>query len=181
MESKAPEPQNVAPTRRDFLYLATAASGAVGMGAAIWPMITSLNPSADVVALASVEVDLAPMEPGQRITVRWRGRPVFIVRRTAEQIARDKDDDPSGLRHPEPVTARLRNPDWLIVIGVCPHLGCIPLGQKSVDPRGDYGGWYCPCHGSVFDSFGRIRRGPAPRNLVIPPYVFLAPDRLRIG
>lgn len=132
-------------------------------------------------ALASAEFDLAPIAPGQRITVQWRGRPVFIVRRTADQIASDKDDDLSDLLDPEPVAARLQNPNWLVVVGVCTHLGCIPLGQRTGDPRGDYGGWFCPCHGSVYDALGRVRRRPAPKNLVVPPYTFLASDRIRIG
>ena len=169
------------PTRRDFLYLTTGVAGATGTAAAMWPLVASFQPTADTVALASAEFDLAPIESGQRITVQWRGRPVFIVRRTAEQIAGDQSDDVSALLDPEPVAARLQTPEWLIVVGVCTHLGCIPLGQKTGDPRGDYGGWFCPCHGSVYDALGRVRRRPAPKNLIVPPYSFLTPERLRIG
>ncbi|WP_346364381.1 ubiquinol-cytochrome c reductase iron-sulfur subunit [Bosea sp. (in: a-proteobacteria)] len=169
------------PTRRDFLYLTTGFTGAVGAGFSLWPLVASFQPSADTVALASAEFDLAPIEPGQRITVQWRGQPVFIVRRTPEQIARDQNDDAAALLDPEPVARRLQRPDWLIVVGVCTHLGCIPLGQKTGDPRGEYGGWFCPCHGSVYDALGRVRRRPAPKNLIVPPYTFLTPDRVRIG
>lgn len=176
--STAPE---TTPTRRDFLYLTTGAVGAIGTAAALWPLIASFQPSADTVAQASAEFDLAPIEPGQRITVQWRGRPVFIVRRTAEQIAHDQTDGMSDMLDPEPVAARLQAPEWLIVVGVCTHLGCIPLGQRTGDPRGDYDGWFCPCHGSVYDALGRVRRGPAPKNLVVPPYSFLTRERIRIG
>ncbi|MBD3849514.1 ubiquinol-cytochrome c reductase iron-sulfur subunit [Bosea sp. SSUT16] len=174
------EPES-ASTRRDFLYLTTGFAGVTGMAAAMWPLVASFQPTADTVALASAEFDLAPIEPGQRITVLWRGRPVFIVRRTAGQIAGDQTVDMSALLDPEPATARSLKPEWLVVVGVCTHLGCIPLGQKTGDPRGDYGGWFCPCHGSVYDALGRVRRGPAPKNLVVPPYSFLTPERIRIG
>ena len=169
------------PTRRDFLCLTTGFTGAVGAGFSLWPLVASFQPSADTVALASAEFDLAPIEPGQRITVQWRGQPVFIVRRTPEQIARDQNDDAAALLDPEPVGVRLQRPDWLIVVGVCTHLGCIPLGQKTGDPRGEYGGWFCPCHGSVYDALGRVRRRPAPKNLIVPPYTFLTQDRVQIG
>jgi len=169
-------------TRRDFLFLATGAIAATGLGAALWPLIDSMNPAADTRAVASIEINLAPLEPGQRITVKWRGKPVFIVRRTenAIQAARAGDNDPS-LIDPERDADRVKREEWLVVVGVCTHLGCIPVGQKAVQPRGDWGGWFCPCHGSHYDKSGRIRKGPAPRNLVVPPYRFISDAELYIG
>ena len=166
--------------RRDFLYLATGALATVGTAAAVWPFIDSMNPSADVLALSSTEINVAPIELGQRITLRWRGGPVFIVRRSPEEIAQAKADDAADLIDPQPGSARVQRDEWLIVVGVCTHLGCIPLGQKSIDPRGRYGGWFCPCHGSLYDISVRVRRGPAPRNLAVPPYTFLADTLVRI-
>ncbi len=168
-------------TRRDFLYLTTGATAAVGSAAALWPLIDTMNPSADVLALSTVEVDLEGVEPGQRITVQWRGKPVFITRRTPEQIARARADDLAELIDPEPDGARVQRDEWLIVVGVCTHLGCIPLGQGEGDPVGQYGGWFCPCHGSLYDISGRVRRGPAPRNLDVPEYAFLDHAQVRIG
>ncbi len=167
--------------RRDFLCVATGTMAAVGTAAAMWPFIDSMNPSADVRALSTTEVDLAPIQLGQRITVVWRGQPVFIDHRTPEQIARAKADDRANLKDPELDSARVQREEWLIVVGVCTHLGCIPLGQKAGDPLGGWGGWFCPCHGSHYDTSGRIRKGPAPRNLVVPPYEFLENDMVRIG
>ncbi len=177
-----PEGTGEAGTRRDFLYLLTGATAAVGTAAVIWPLIDSMNPSADVLALATVEVDLAGVELGQRITVKWRGQPVFVVRRTADQIeqARANDQAPD-LIDPEPDAARVQDPEWLVVVGVCTHLGCIPLGQNQGDPTGDYGGWFCPCHGSHYDESGRIRRGPAPVNLAVPEYEFVEDTVIQIG
>lgn len=170
------------PQRRDFLVLATATMATAGAGVALWPFVDSMNPAADVLAQASVEVDLAPMELSQRITVKWRGRPVFIVHRTETLIRRARaDDDNPGLIDPARDADRVQKPGWLIIIGVCTHLGCIPLGQKPGDPRGPYGGWFCPCHGSIYDIAGRVRRGPAPKNLYIPPYQFLDNGMVRIG
>jgi ubiquinol-cytochrome c reductase iron-sulfur subunit len=168
-------------TRRDFLYLATGAVGALGMATFVWPLIDSLNPSAEVLALSSVEVDLSPIQVGQRVTVKWRGQPVFIDHRTAEQIARAKADDDADLRDPEKDSARVQQDEWLIVVGVCTHLGCVPLGQSARDKRGEWNGWYCPCHGSHYDTSGRIRKGPAPRNLDVPKYAFLDNGMVRIG
>ena len=168
-------------TRRDFLYLATGATAAVGTGAMVWPLIDNMNPAADVLALSTTEIDLEGIEVGQRVTVTWRGRPVFIVRRTPEQIEQARADDQADLIDPEPDSARVIEPEWLIVVGVCTHLGCIPLGQKEGDPVGRYGGWFCPCHGSLYDISGRVRRGPAPENLIVPDYVFLDASRVRIG
>ncbi len=160
--------------RRDFLYLATGAMAAVGVGGAVWPFISSLNPAADTLALASIEVGLAPIEEGQAITVNWRGKPVFIRHRTAKEIEEARAVDMGQLVDPAPDADRaVADPKWLIMVGVCTHLGCVPLGQKTSDPKGDYGGWFCPCHGSHYDTAGRIRKGPAPRNLEIPPYAIL--------
>ncbi len=171
-----------AKTRRDFLYIATGAVATVGTGLALWPFIDSFNPSADVLSLATTEVDLSPIEPGQRITVIWRSQPVFIVRRTAEQIAlARKDDNSAQLIDPQPDAVRVQNPEWLIVIGICTHLGCVPLGQKENDPQGPWGGWFCPCHGSIYDIAGRVRRGPAPENLWLPPYRFVKKRTVEIG
>jgi ubiquinol-cytochrome c reductase iron-sulfur subunit len=168
-------------SRRDFLRLTTTAVAVYGAAVVSWPLIDSMNPAADVLALSSTEVDLAPIERGQRISVVWRGRPVFIVHRTPEEVADAQADDSVPLRDPERDDARVQRPEWLIVVGVCTHLGCIPLGQKPGDRRGGWSGWFCPCHGSEFDVSGRIRRGPAPRNLVVPPYTFLTESRVRIG
>ena len=175
-----------APERRDFLYYATASTGAVAVGAAVWPLIDSMNPSADVTAAGTVRVDLSGVEPGQRITVKWRGRPVFVWRRSVAAIEAARavelddlvDTVDSARENPNlsgDVPARDGNRtadeagEWLIVIGVCTHLGCIPLGQDG-SAVGEFGGWFCPCHGSHYDTSGRIRKGPAPRNLDIPPY-----------
>lgn len=169
------------PVRRDFLYLATGSLGVVGLSLTAWPFIDSLNPSADVAAFSRVEIGLESIQPGQRVTVKWRGRPVFIDRRTEPQIARAVAEDADDLKDPERDRDRVQKPEWLIVIGVCTHLGCIPLGQRASDPLGDWGGWFCPCHGSHYDVSGRIRKGPAPKNLVVPPYAFLSDDTIRIG
>lgn len=168
-------------SRRDFLYLTTAAVGAVGTAIAIWPLIDSMNPAADVLALASVELDLEPVQVGQRITATWRGSPLFIDHRTAVEIAQAKADDKAELIDPEPDSARVQREEWLIVVGVCTHLGCIPKGQKPGDPRGEFNGWFCPCHGSHYDTSGRIRKGPAPKNLVVPRYEYLDEFRVRVG
>lgn len=168
-------------TRRDFLYLATAAIGLTGAAAVAWPFLHSMNPAADVRALATIEVDLSPVAVGQRITVKWRGQPVFIDRRTQQQIEAARNDDGANLPDPEPDAARVERPQWLIVVGICTHLGCVPLGQKPGDPKGDWNGWFCPCHGSHYDTSGRIRKGPAPKNLVVPDYAFLDDTTVRIG
>ncbi len=168
-------------TRRDFLYLAAGTTATMATLAAMWPLIDSMNPAADVRAVSSIELDLAPIEIGQRITVKWRGRPVFIDRRTPDQIAEAKADDDADLIDPQTDSERVQRDEWLVVIGVCTHLGCIPLGQKAGDPLGDWGGWFCPCHGSHYDTSGRIRKGPAPRNLIVPPYGFLDGGLVRIG
>lgn len=173
-------PEDVS-SRRDFLYLATLAGGA-GLGLAfVWPLVDSMNPAADVLALSSVEVDLSSIEVGQAITVKWRGKPVFIRRRTPEEIAQARAVDIADLPDPQADADRVQRPEWLIMVGVCTHLGCIPLGQKTGDPKGEFGGWFCPCHGSHYDTSGRIRKGPAPENLHVPHYTFLDDNLVRIG
>jgi ubiquinol-cytochrome c reductase iron-sulfur subunit len=167
--------------RRDFLYLSAVALGGMGTAAVIWPLIDSMNPAADVLALSSIEVDLAPIQLGQRITVKWRSQPVFIDHRTPDEIKKAGAVDISELRDPQTDASRVQKPEWLVMVGICTHLGCIPLGQKPSDPRGEWGGWFCPCHGSQYDTSGRIRKGPAPRNLAVPEYKFLSDHTVRIG
>ncbi len=167
--------------RRDFLYLLAGATTAVGAGALAWPLIDSLNPSADVLALATVELDLSAIELGQRITVKWRGKPVFVHRRTPEEIAQAEADDNADLIDPQPDRVRVQQPEWLILVGICTHLGCVPLGQKASDQRGNFDGWFCPCHGSHYDRSGRIRQGPAPKNLEVPSYTFTDDATVIIG
>ncbi len=168
-------------SRRDFLMLSAAAFTAVGAAAAVWPFISAMNPSQDVLALSSTEVDLSAIEVGQRVTVKWRGSPVFIDHRTPEQIADAETTPLEDLPDPEPDSVRVQKPEWLIVVGVCTHLGCIPVGQKPGEKIGDFGGWFCPCHGSMYDTSGRIRSGPAPTNLPVPEYTFLDDTTVRIG
>ncbi len=168
--------------RRDFLYIATAATGAVATGAAIWPLVDSMNASADITALSSIEVDVSDVALGTRITAKWHGKPIFIDHRTKERIALAVADDNSPtLIDPATDAERAQRPEWLVVIGVCTHLGCIPLGQGPSDPVGDWSGWFCPCHGSEYDTAGRVRRGPAPLNLYLPPYKFITDTLIRIG
>lgn len=169
------------PNRRDFLTLTTTSLGGVGAACALWPFIQSMEPSADVIALSSIEVDLSKVAPGQSLTVMWRGKPVFIRHRTPEEI-KDAESIPlKDLRDPEDDTKRTQKPEWLVVIGICTHLGCVPMGQKPTDNKGKYGGWFCSCHGSMYDGSGRIRQGPAPKNLEVPPYKFLTDTRILIG
>ncbi len=162
--------------RRDFLYVATGAVTAVGAGLAAWPLIAQWRPAADVLALASIEVDLAPIAEGQQITVNWRGKPVFIRHRTAAEIAAARDVPMEDLKDPQADEDRASRPEWLIMVGVCTHLGCVPLGNQ-----GEYQGWFCPCHGSHYDTSGRIRKGPAPENLAVPDYVFTDDTTVVIG
>lgn len=177
-------------TRRDFLYYATAGAGVVATGAAVWPLVNQMNPSADVQALSSIRVDISGVEPGTQITVKWLGKPVFIRRRTEDEIQAARDVDVASLPDPLARNANIQDgadatdanraldegEEWLVMMGVCTHLGCVPLGDA-----GDFGGWFCPCHGSDYDTSGRIRRGPAPRNLDVAPYVFLNDTSIRIG
>ena len=162
--------------RRDFIFTASYALGAVGVGAVVWPLIDQMNPDASVKALASTEVDISGVERGQSITVLWRGKPVFIRRRTDDEIAKAKEVDLKELKHPEKDEDRAKNPEWLVMLGVCTHLGCVPLGDK-----GEYGGWFCPCHGSHYDTSGRIRKGPAPTNMEVPKYEFVNSNTIKIG
>jgi len=168
-------------SRRDFLLHATVATGAVGVAASLWPVINSMNPAADTLALSSIEVSLTGLEEGQAITVSWRGKPVFIRHRTPEEILRAKSERWQDLPDPEPDEDRVQNEKFLIVVGVCTHLGCIPLGQKITESRGEFDGYFCPCHGSHYDISARIRKGPAPTNLEVPDYTFLSETNVRIG
>ena len=168
-------------TRRDFLLLATGAVGAVAVGAAVWPLIDQMNPAQDTLAVSTTEINLAPIQPGQRILVVWRGKPVFITRRTQQSIEQARAVPMTALVDPVPDEERARKPEWLIMVGICTHLGCIPTGNKPGEERGEFGGWFCPCHGSHYDTAGRIRKGPAPRNLEVPDYAFLPDDRVVIG
>ncbi len=179
------------PNRRDFLYIATGMAGAVGAAAFAWPFIDQMRPDASTLALASVEVDVSAVEPGMSLTVKWRGKPVFIRNRTPEEIEAAKQVPMAELKDPVARNANLTSDapatdvdrsagegkeNWLVMIGVCTHLGCVPLGQA-----GDFGGWFCPCHGSHYDTAGRIRKGPAPQNMAVPTFEFLSDTRVRIG
>ena len=179
--AKSPSPhgnalQSKGANRRDFLYVATGTVGAVGLVTSSWPFIHQMNPSASVLALASTEVDLSGIQEGQAITVLWRGKPVFVRHRTPSEITEAEDADFNALPDPQSDTERVKRREWLILVGVCTHLGCVPLSH-----RGDYQGWFCPCHGSHYDTSGRIRKGPAPANLAVPEYVFLNETTVRIG
>ena len=167
--------------RRDFLQLSTITIGAVGTAAFMWPFIKSMNPAEDTLALGTTEVDISVIEEGKSITVKWRGKPVFIRKRTAEEINEAKTVNLNELKDPEEDLERVKKDEWLVLVGVCTHLGCVPLGQKFTDAKGEYNGWYCPCHGSHYDTSGRIRKGPAPTNLEVPPYTFLNDTTLKIG
>jgi len=178
------------PTRRDFLYIATGAVGAVGVGLTIWPFIDQMNPDAAALALASIEVDVSSLAPGSSLTVKWRGKPVFIRNRTEAEIAEAREvslsELPDKLARNENIAGNATAADenrsaegrenWLVMLGVCTHLGCVPVGQS-----GPYGGWFCPCHGSAYDTAGRIRQGPAPENLLVPPFEFISDSVIRIG
>ena len=162
--------------RRDFLYVATGAAAVVAVGGATWPLIQQMNPDASTLALSTTEVDLSSVPEGQIITVKWRGKPVFVRHRTAKEIRKSEAVPLADLPDPEADSKRVKKPEWLVVIGVCTHLGCIPTGHE-----GEYDGWFCPCHGSVYDTSGRIRQGPAPTNLEVPQYVFVSDNKIKIG
>lgn len=162
--------------RRDFLTVATTAVGAVGVGAVVWPLVSQMNPDASVKALSSIEVDISKIKEGNEITVLWRGKPVFIKRRTKEEIASAQKVDIKDLKDPQLDSKRVKKAEWLVLVGVCTHLGCVPISGK-----GDYGGWFCPCHGSHYDSSGRIRKGPAPTNLEVPIYEFVGDNKIKLG
>jgi ubiquinol-cytochrome c reductase iron-sulfur subunit len=167
--------------RRDFLILSSSAMGAIGTACFLWPFINSFNPAADVLAFSTIDVNLKPIKCGQAITVMWQGKPIFVRHRTPKEIAQVRAVKLNILSDPESDQKRTIEPQWIVVIGICTHLGCIPLGQKPTDPRGNYDGWFCPCHGSMYDISGRVRKGPAPLNLAIPPYSFLNPTTIRLG
>ena len=183
------------PSRRDFIFLATGAFAAVGAASIAWPIVDQMNPDATALALSKIEVDISQLEIGQAITVKWRGKPVFIRRRTEEEIQNasrvdinslpDKNARNYNLSSDSSATDENRsldeNREWLVMVGVCTHLGCVPKGQSLGDSKGDYGGWYCPCHGSHYDTAGRIRKGPAAKNLDIPAAEFINQNLIRIG
>jgi ubiquinol-cytochrome c reductase iron-sulfur subunit len=167
------------PTRRDFLYVATGAVAAVGAAATVWPLVAQMNPDASTIAAgAPIEVDLTPIAEGQDIKVFWRGKPIYISHRTKKQIEAAQNVQLSSLPDPQADSARVKqgHDQWLVVIGICTHLGCIPIAHE-----GAYDGFFCPCHGSVYDTSGRIRQGPAPTNLVVPPYTFVSDTKIQIG
>lgn len=168
--------------RRDFIYIATGAFAAVGGAVAILPFVNQMNPSADIRALATIEVDISSIEEGMAIKTIWQSKPVFVKRLTAAEIAEAEKVDVASLRDRQTVAERMpvQSP-WLVTLGVCTHLGCVPLGAGQGESKGDYNGYFCPCHGSHYDAVGRIRRGPAPLNLAIPPYVFKSDNLIEIG
>ena len=160
-----------------MLFIATGAVGAVGVGSVAWPLIHQMNPDASTIAAgAPIDVDLSAIAEGAIVTVKWRGKPIFVRHRTPKEITEAADATLAQLPDPQADAQRVKKPEWLVVIGVCTHLGCIPLGHS-----GDYDGWFCPCHGSVYDTSGRIRKGPAPKNLEVPNYVFASDTKLTIG
>ena len=162
--------------KRDFLIISTYTMAGIGAAAVAWPLIDQMNPAADTLALASTEVDLSSLEEGQAITVTWRGKPVFVRHRTPEEIKQAREVSLDDMRHPETDEERVPNEKFIVLVGVCTHLGCVPLADK-----GDYDGWFCPCHGSHYDTAGRIRKGPAPTNLEIPEYEFVNSNTIKIG
>lgn len=178
-------------TRRDFLYVATGVAGAVGIAGVAWPFIDQMRPDASTRALASIQVDVSGVEPGMSLTVKWRGRPVFIRNRTEKEIEEAKAVALADLKDPIARNANIAadapatdidrsagegKENWLVMVGVCTHLGCVPLGQA-----GDFGGWFCPCHGSHYDTAGRIRKGPAPENLAVPTFEFVSDTVIQVG
>ena len=181
------------PTRRDFLYIATGAAGAVGAAFAAWPFIDQMNPTSAVLAMASIEADISSIQLGQQVVFKWRGHPLFVRRRTPKEIAEARAVSMSDL--PDPLARNANLPEsapatdanreikseWLVLVGVCTHLGCTPTVSTPSAPEGEYGGWLCHCHGSQYDTAGRIRKGPAPRNLEVPPYSFLSDTRIKVG
>jgi len=166
------------PNRRDFIHIAAAAAAAGVAGVVAWPLVDQMNPAGDTLALASIEFDLTKVAPGQQVTVNWRGKPLFVRNRTPEQIAAAVKDDNAALRDPQPDADRVKpgKAEWLVVVGTCTHLGCVPTVGG-----GDYAGWFCPCHGSHYDTSGRIRKGPAPTNLEVPEYTFVSDTTIKVG
>ncbi len=178
---ESPIESSIDEEKRDFLFITTtglAIAGGVITGVAL---VDTMNPAKDVLALSTTEVDLSPIEEGQNLTVMWRGKPIFIRHRTQKEINEAEQVDVDSLKHMASDESRVKKSKWLVVIGVCTHLGCVPLGQKIGDSRGEFGGWFCPCHGSHYDTSGRIRKGPAPLNLEVPPYEFVSDDIIKIG
>ena len=177
--NKAEDSRAEDPSKRDFMVLTASSFAAVGACGVALPLVDNLNPSADVLALSSIEVDLSNISPGQETTAKWQGKPIFIRHRTKEEIEEARSVDMKDLKDPEEDSARVQEgkEQWLVTIGICTHLGCVPLGGN----QGSYNGWFCPCHGSHYDTSGRIRRGPAPLNLEIPKYAFLSDTRIKIG
>jgi len=185
------EASSTEPTRRDFLVLATGAMGAVGAAGLAWPFISQMNPDASALALASVEVNVGSLEPGQSMKVKWRGKSVYVRYRTEQEMEEARAVPVADLPDPDARNANIEGEAtdqnrsvpgreaWLVMLGVCTHLGCVPIGDEG--NNGEYGGWFCPCHGSHYDTAGRIRKGPAPENLHIPPFEFISDDLLKIG
>ncbi len=171
--------------RRDFITVAALGFAGTGAALSLWPFIQQMNPDASTQALASTEIDVGPVKEGQAITVMWRGKPVFIRNRTKDEIAKAAQTPNGDLPDPKMAAdaARVKKgkENWLVLVGICTHLGCIPKGQSLADSRGDFGGWFCPCHGSHYDTSGRIRKGPAPKNLEVPPYEFVSDTKIKIG
>jgi ubiquinol-cytochrome c reductase iron-sulfur subunit len=181
--TKSPSGQPNHLPRREVLQSIVVTGTAAGLGAIAWPLIDFMNPSKEVLALASVEVPLERITAGSGVTVMWRGRPIFVRHRTAEEIKLAKDASLGDLIDPQSDTDRVKvgRDEWIVLVGICTHLGCIPRGNKPNDPRGAWGGWFCPCHGAAFDTSGRVRAGPAPTNLAVPPYTFETDTKIRIG
>jgi ubiquinol-cytochrome c reductase iron-sulfur subunit len=168
-------------TRREFIYLAAGAIGAVASAGVAWSLVDSMNPAADTLALSTTDVNIAPIAEGMGITVLWQGRPVFVRHRTAQEITEAENVKVADLVDPATDQSRVKKAPWLVLIGICTHLGCIPVGNKPTDDRGEWGGYRCPCHGSQYDTSGRVRRGPAPKNLAVPPYAFTSDTVVRVG
>jgi ubiquinol-cytochrome c reductase iron-sulfur subunit len=173
------------PNRRDFLTVAALGFAGTGMALSLWPFIQQMNPDASAQALASTEVDVAPVKEGQAITVMWRGKPVFIRNRTKDEVSKAAatavGDLPDRTQAADAARVKKGKENWLVLVGICTHLGCIPKGQSIADAKGDFGGWFCPCHGSHYDTSGRIRKGPAPKNLEVPPFEFVSDTKIKIG
>lgn len=193
-DSDLAEVEHEDPTRRDFIVVAAGAFAAVGGAIALWPLLDQMNPDASTLSQASIDVDVASVQPGQAITVMWRGKPVFIRNRSPEEVEQakavpinqlpDKDSRNENKPGAEATDANRTldgHEQWLVVVGICTHLGCVPKGNAIGDVKGDFGGWFCPCHGSLYDTAGRVRRGPAPTNLEIPKYAFESDTKIKIG
>ncbi len=182
-DSTISEPEIGGVRRRDFINIAAVSFAGVGVVATVFPLVNQMNPSADVLALSSIEVDISAIEPGQAIKTSWRKQPIFIRNLTAPEIEEANKVDVSGLRDPQTLAERTQvgKENWLITLGVCTHLGCVPLGAAQGEIKGEYGGYFCPCHGSHYDTAGRTRKGPAPTNLEVPEYSFLTDTVVKIG